>query len=302
MTDRLVLALDGSTSVCGASLLHLAEAGEGWEVLASRTELDSRGQAKLLLPMVDQMLVSGGYSSGDLAAIVVGAGPGTFTGVRIAVATARALSLALQAPIAGVGTLSALAAGAATRLAGTASTDPAGAVKDERNVRLLVPVVDARRGQVFYGLYAAGRQPGPESHRRRWIRTTSFGVCDRGALGAILGKWGREAVLVLAQDESLIGELPVNALVETRSVSADFLVLGQDLLGEPGEGPEGDRLQPWLAWVLRAGGPAVPEAVRPIYVRSPDADIHITKMRDPWAGPPNVSGGSRGGAPAAKDH
>jgi hypothetical protein len=74
---------------------------------------------------------------------------------------------------------------------------------------------------------------------------------------------------------------------------ADTLVLGQHLLVEPGESPEGNRLQPWLAEVLLEGGPAVPEAVKPIYVRSPDADIHITKMRDPWADSPGSAPTSR---------
>jgi len=69
---------------------------------------------------------------------------------------------------------------------------------------------------------------------------------------------------------------------------------GQGRLGEPGE-VEGSRPAPWIEGALsrrsaggretwRAGEPGSPEGVRPIYVRSPDADVHITKMRDPWAG------------------
>jgi hypothetical protein len=73
-------------------------------------------------------------------------------------------------------------------------------------------------------------------------------------------------------------------------VRAEDLVMGQGLLDEPGDGADGARLGGWLAGVLGAkpvglkpGDPGTPEGVKPIYVRSPDADIHITKMRDPWA-------------------
>ncbi len=70
--------------------------------------------------------------------------------------------------------------------------------------------------------------------------------------------------------------------------------MGQERLDEPGPLPQGARLTPWLAGVFGSesgtaasepavGGPGTPESVTPLYVRSPDADIHITKMRDPWA-------------------
>ena len=63
-------------------------------------------------------------------------------------------------------------------------------------------------------------------------------------------------------------------------------------LREPDGPSAGSRLIAWLEYTgcgmarepgVKAGEPGSPEAVKPIYVRSPDADIHITKMRDPWA-------------------
>jgi len=209
--------------------------------------------------MVDEILGEAGAGCNDIGAIVVGTGPGTFTGVRIAVATARALSLALSVPVAGVSTLAALAS----------------AVARDAKTNLLVPVVDARRDQVFYGLY---RSPGgPEI--QRWVRRVPYGVCDRHALAAMLDG----PATVVAEDAALVGELPPGAEFIACDVQAERLVYGQRLLTEPGGLPQGARLTPWLIEVLVAGGRPDPEAVKPIYVRAPDADIHITRMKDPWA-------------------
>jgi tRNA threonylcarbamoyl adenosine modification protein YeaZ len=254
--------------------------------------------------MVDEMLREIGGCARDLGAIVVGIGPGTFTGVRIAVATARALSLALSVPVVGVSTLGALAAGAAADLAGAAAPDAGpgmargvqpGAIFPCR----IVPVVDARRDQVFFGLYEAaegvggagvvarGGAPGGCTGRR-WERSAAFGVCDREALVRVV----TGPALVVAEEQVLIGELPVGMRFAAAEVKAELLVLGQELLAEPGETPQGWRLAPWLAAALANGAPAMPEAVKPIYVRSPDADTHITKMKNPWADGPGGRFGS----------
>ena len=91
-----------------------------------------------LLADVDALLAAAGVVPADLTGIVVGTGPGSFTGTRIGLAVARGLALSLDVPVAGVSTLAALAAG----------TEGA------------FPVVDARRGEVFV--------PGPlRRHARR---------------------------------------------------------------------------------------------------------------------------------------
>jgi len=82
---------------------------------------------KTLLADVDALLRQAGAHAGDVGAIAVGTGPGSFTGTRIGLAVARGIALALDVPAAGVSTLDALAAGAP------------GAE----------PVIDARRGEVF---------------------------------------------------------------------------------------------------------------------------------------------------------
>jgi tRNA threonylcarbamoyladenosine biosynthesis protein TsaB len=112
----LVLAFDTATDVATSALV--------WdeEVLG---ELRSRPVS--VLEDVDALLRRGGVRPSQLEGIVVGTGPGSFTGLRMGLAAARALSFALDVPAAGVSTLDALHAG---------SPDA-------------VPVIDARRGEVF---------------------------------------------------------------------------------------------------------------------------------------------------------
>jgi tRNA threonylcarbamoyladenosine biosynthesis protein TsaB len=112
----LTLAFDTATDCATSALV------DDGEVLGERTS-----RAVTLLEDVDALLRQGGAHPHDLGALVVGIGPGSFTGVRIGLAAARGLALALDLQGAGVSTLDALAAGA------PGST----------------PVVDARRREVF---------------------------------------------------------------------------------------------------------------------------------------------------------
>jgi tRNA threonylcarbamoyl adenosine modification protein YeaZ len=112
----LILAFDTATDVATSALV-----ADG-EVLGERVS-----RAVTLLEDVDALLRQAGAHTRDLEALAVGIGPGSFTGVRIGLSTARGLALALGIPVAGVSTLDALAAGAP------------GAV----------PVIDARRREVF---------------------------------------------------------------------------------------------------------------------------------------------------------
>ncbi len=112
----LTLAFDTATDVATSALVW-----DG-EVLG---ELRSRPVS--VLEDVDALLRRGGARAAQLEGLVVGTGPGSFTGLRMGLAVARGLALALDVPVAGVATLAALAAGAPGAL----------------------PVIDARRGEVF---------------------------------------------------------------------------------------------------------------------------------------------------------
>ena len=112
----LTLAFDTATSAATTALVR-----DG-EVLG-----EAVSRAVRVLEDADELLRAGGVERSELTGIVVGTGPGSFTGMRLGLAAARGLALALELPVAGVSTLDALAAGAP------------GAV----------PVVDAGRREVF---------------------------------------------------------------------------------------------------------------------------------------------------------
>jgi len=100
----LILAFDTAAAHCAAALV------QGGTVLVRRDEPMARGQAERLLPMLGEMLATAGSDWPALDGLAVCTGPGNFTGLRIAVAAARGLAMALDIPAVGVTTFEALAA------------------------------------------------------------------------------------------------------------------------------------------------------------------------------------------------
>ena len=98
-----LLAFDTATSGCSAAAFR-----DG-SVAASQARAMTRGQSESLMPMIDDVLAEAGLTYGDLDALAVTVGPGAFTGLRIGLAAARGLALALNIPCAAVTTLEAVA-------------------------------------------------------------------------------------------------------------------------------------------------------------------------------------------------
>jgi tRNA threonylcarbamoyladenosine biosynthesis protein TsaB len=120
----LILALDASTPVTTVALARDRE-------VIAEISTTGRGASEALLPAVDDALDLAGEELGSVELVLAGVGPGTFTGIRIALATARALCAGTGAALARNSTLAALAAPALS-----CSPD-------------VLAVLDARRGQVF---------------------------------------------------------------------------------------------------------------------------------------------------------
>lgn len=160
----LVLALDTATTDLVAGVV------DGQRVLA-QTCVATRAHNERLMPEIRRLLGEAGVEFADLGAIVVGCGPGPFTGLRVGMATASALGQALGIPVHGVCTHDAVAA----ELAGDA-----------------LVVTDARRREVYWARYSGGeRVAGPD-------------VCKPADLSS-------PAVDVISVPDTLAAQLPIDA-------------------------------------------------------------------------------------------
>jgi tRNA threonylcarbamoyladenosine biosynthesis protein TsaB len=161
----ILLALDSATpsSVAGVLL-------PGGRVVEARDDPPpgSRGEhAARLLPLAEQALAEAGVGWEALDRLAVGVGPGGFTGLRIGIATARALAQARALPLVPVSSLEALAlsaaddaVAAADALAGSAAgwaVATAARAAAARRTAVIAAVLDARRGEVYAAAWEAGR-------------------------------------------------------------------------------------------------------------------------------------------------
>ena len=119
-----LLAFETATEACSVALWIDGDVRE-------RFELAPRRHAELSLPWAEQLLAEAGIAKSQLDAIAVGRGPGAFTGVRLAIAIAQGIALALDRPVVPVSTLAALA-------------------MQSPGERILA-AIDARMGEVYLG-------------------------------------------------------------------------------------------------------------------------------------------------------
>ena len=137
--SRLVLAIDTATPAVTAGVVRCDESGD--EVLAERVTVDARAHAEQLTPNIVGALDDAGLAADRLDAVVVGCGPGPFTGLRVGMATAAAFGHALGIAVRGVCSLDAIAVGTTGDV---------------------LVVTDARRREVYWGRYRDGvRVDGP---------------------------------------------------------------------------------------------------------------------------------------------
>ncbi|MFJ4783154.1 tRNA (adenosine(37)-N6)-threonylcarbamoyltransferase complex dimerization subunit type 1 TsaB [Streptomyces sp. NPDC088794] len=130
----LLLALDTATPAVTVAL-H-----DGTDVIASSSQVDARRHGELLLPAVDRVLADAGLRLDAVTGIVVGIGPGPYTGLRVGLMTADTFGLALGVPVHGLCTLDGLAYAA-----------------DVGVGQPFVVATDARRKEVYWATYADSR-------------------------------------------------------------------------------------------------------------------------------------------------
>jgi tRNA threonylcarbamoyladenosine biosynthesis protein TsaB len=136
-----LLAVDTSTDACSLALL------KDGQIHSDHRHLP-REHTQNILPMVEAMVNNHGIALSDLDGLIVGAGPGSFTGLRIAFGVVQGLAFAVDKPVAAVSTLSALAI-RAERL-----VKEAGLVNSGRQTQLeILATVDARMNELYWAKY-----------------------------------------------------------------------------------------------------------------------------------------------------
>lgn len=157
----LLLALDTSSEVGSVAVAR------GGEVLARGMVLDQRNQAAHLVPMIRSTLAKAEVERGELDGIVVGQGPGSFTGVRIAAATARGMAMALGCPVWARSSLAGAAASFGAVIPESLRFDadvPDAGLPDDAHAWPRYVLLDARADRVYAGCYRF-REDGMEELR-----------------------------------------------------------------------------------------------------------------------------------------
>jgi tRNA threonylcarbamoyladenosine biosynthesis protein TsaB len=140
--NPILLHIETATDVCSVAL------SRGAEIIGLKEEAGGNNHAKNLLPFVDEVLKQGGCKIAELNGVAVSIGPGSYTGLRIGVSTAKGIAYTAGIPVMAVSTLESIAQGAKALWSGT-STDTV----------QIVPMIDARRMEVFTSRFTYDMQP-----------------------------------------------------------------------------------------------------------------------------------------------
>ena len=132
MNNTNILYIETATDVCSVAI------SRGDEVIGLKEEAGGNNHAKNLLPFVEEVLKQGGCTVKDLDGVAVSIGPGSCTGLRIGVSTAKGIAYTAGIPVMAIGTLEGIAQGAKQLWSSQSS----------ENVQI-VPMIDARRMEVF---------------------------------------------------------------------------------------------------------------------------------------------------------
>jgi tRNA threonylcarbamoyladenosine biosynthesis protein TsaB len=223
-----ILGLDSATSACSAAIVI-----DG-QLVSRRFEPMTRGQSEVLVPMIEQVLEQAGLEVNALNLIAVTVGPGAFTGLRIAIATALGLSLASGVRAAGVTTTQAIAYGARAE-----NPEPS----------QIITALDSKRDDIYLQAFSADG--------------SDLGEVEAVASGAVNG-W--LSARNLAGPITLIGDAAERVLEILDPDHASHIVRGQ-----ASAVPDAAHVAALAAERIFSGAPL--QETRPFYLRPPDATI-----------------------------
>ena len=153
-----ILSIETATPVCSLAL------SDGPDVLGIRETTEKNSHSQVVTVFINELLKESGLKPGDLDAVAVSRGPGSYTGLRIGVSTAKGLCYALDKPLIAVDTLEAMAYGMA-RMADENTSLPL----------LYAPMIDARRMEVYTALFDAQGEK---------VRDVQAEIIDAGSFAA----------------------------------------------------------------------------------------------------------------------
>lgn len=227
IANPALLALDSSGAACSVAVWR------GGALLAHRAQAMTRGHGERLLPMVAETMRAAELEMTALDAIAVTVGPGSFTGLRIGLAAARGLGLALGRPVVGITSFLAVAASLPETV---------------RDARAILIALDTRREDLFLQRFEPGlRATGPAR-----LATPAEAVAGLPAGPLLLAGDGLALLAPLLPRHRDIALAAGPGHIE----AAGFVALAARLLAEGGEAPEGPLLLP-----------------EPFYLRAPDVTL-----------------------------
>lgn len=224
-----ILALETATRRATIALV------DGKDLVTTRIHEDPLTHAERVVVLIDELMAEAGFAPSSLDAIACGIGPGSFTGVRIALSTAKGIALALDLPIIGVGSLAAMASALSEKGAG------------------VIPLLDARKGEVFAAVFAAdGSEEVAPAH------------LPRAALGEFIEPH-------LAAGKIIVGEVAEELDIPRSSIRRGFSL---DL-------PDASVVARLAMIRAKSGDFDDLHTLEPIYVRPPDIRKQLSPSRSP---------------------
>jgi tRNA threonylcarbamoyladenosine biosynthesis protein TsaB len=229
------------TATAATSVAVLVPGGRELERRDDPAKHEQPRHAEALQPLLEEVMEAAEIGWGDVARICVGIGPGGFTGLRVGISTARALSQSHDLPVAGVSSLEVLARG--VELASPQELDLPGHPDTHGPV---LAVIDARRGEVFAAIYR---------HHRNTMMPSAMGPDELAERVAARREWGRSPMLGVGD-----GAVRFRAELERAGVAV------------PSDSSRAHRVSALMVCRLgRARDPVDRDSLLPDYLREPDA-------------------------------
>lgn len=187
----LILAIETATEICSVSLIR------DNEIIALRESEGNNEHSALLSTFIDEIMKQTGFQFQQLDAVAVSKGPGSYTGLRIGVSTAKGLCYALNKQLISVATLEAMAF----------QVVDSGKISENSDFQLC-PMIDARRMEVYMAVFNSGMEE-ITSVKAEIINENSFSETQKKIF--IFGNGAAKCLSVLEKNENVVLLPEINA-------------------------------------------------------------------------------------------